>query len=115
MPRHPPNALTSRLKTRTTNDNTNVSPTALRLSNDFFCIHLHWRLRGEVLPALSNANFHGIVQKNPFTMSKTNRRPNAERSGYRRRNMCDGKLVAYILEKKNYERVVEPIGIEPMT
>jgi hypothetical protein len=33
-------------------------------------------------------------------MSKTNRRPSAERSGYRRRNKCDGKLVAYILEEK---------------
>jgi hypothetical protein len=43
----------------------------------FFLFPLHWRLRGEVLPALSNANFHGIVQKNPFTMSKTNQLANA--------------------------------------
>ena len=32
----------------------------------FLLFPLHWRLRGEVLPALSNANFHGIVQKKPI-------------------------------------------------
>ena len=37
-------------------------------------------------------------------MSKTNRRQNAEGYGYRRRNMCDGKLVAYILEYKKREK-----------
>ena len=55
-----------------------------------------------------------IVQKNPFTMSKTDDRQ-MPKARYRRRNMCDGKLVAYILEVEISERVVEPIGIEPMT
>ena len=58
-------------------------------------------------------------------MSKTDRWPNANRSGYRRipsdKLTKGGKLVAYILEdmvcaKAQYAwRVVEPIGIEPMT
>ena len=57
-----------------------------------------------------------IVQKNLFTMSKTDQRPDAEKSGYYRRNWCDGKLVAYILEGQMMRgEVVEPIGIEPMT
>ena len=73
-------------------------------------------------------HFHGYRSKNSFTMSKTDRRPNAKRSGYRRRNGCDGKLVAYILEDEFYRfddptmadvsnliEMVEPIGIEPMT
>ena len=71
---------------------------------------------------ISTASF----KKNPFTMSKTNLRPYAERSGYRRRNLCDGKLVAYILEdneiftsarcrSEQWKEMVEPIGIEPMT
>ena len=115
MPRHPPNALTSRLKTRTTNDNTDVSPTALRLSNDFFCFHCIGAYGEKYYPRypmpISTASF----KKNPFTMSKTNRWPNAKRPGYRRRNMCDGKLVTYILEGSVRKRVVEPIGIEPMT
>ena len=115
MPRHPPNALTSRLKTRTTNDNTDVLSLIERLSNDFFCFHCIGAYGEKYYPRcpmpISTASF----KKNPFTMSKTNRWPNAVRSGYRRRTMCDGKLVAYILEDKWRERVVEPIGIEPMT
>jgi hypothetical protein len=52
--------------------------TAIRSSNDFICFHAHWYCRGEVLPAAVQCHFHGIVQKNPFTMSKTDDRPNAE-------------------------------------
>ncbi len=53
---------------------------------------------------------HGIVQKNPFTMSKRNagQMPNASVSP---RSEDHGKLVA----SSWYGMLVEPIGIEPMT
>ena len=81
MPRHPPNALTSRLKTRTTNDTT-VKTTALALtmqaSNDFCFWRHHTPKEEEGVGARYRSHrlvcptrpTHGIVQKNPFTMSK---------------------------------------------
>ncbi len=60
----------------------------------------HWSSRGEVLPAAANANFHGIVLKNPFTMSKTVTCGHMPKDRYHRRIKCGGKLVAYILEDR---------------
>jgi hypothetical protein len=127
MPRHPPNALTSRLKTRTTNDNT-VSfntrlPSIARLSNDFFCFHRIGAYGEKYYPRFPMPISTVIVQKNPFTMSKTDDRPNAEGqvspAQQPEKLGCDGKLVAYILEDmvcvESTGEMVEPIGIEPMT
>ena len=101
MPRHPPNALTSRLKTRTTNDNTVSFNTRLsliaRLSNDFFCIHgigaygeKYYPRCPIPFPRYRSKKTHSQCQR--LTIGQT---PKAR---YRRRTMCDGKLVAYILE-----------------
>jgi hypothetical protein len=86
------------LKTRTTNDNTDVSPKVIRHPNDFFCFHRIGAHGEKYYPQLANANFHGIVLKNPFTMSKTNQLARCQKVRYRRRISYDGKLVAYILE-----------------
>jgi hypothetical protein len=60
----------------------------------------HWRLRGEVLPALSNAISTASFKK---THSQCQRLTIGQmpKARYRRRNMCDGKLVAYILEEND--------------
>jgi hypothetical protein len=104
MPRHPPNALTSRLKTRTTNDNTVSFNTRLPLiarhqtiSSVSTALALTGRSITRATNAISTASFkktHSQCQR--LTIGQT---PKARDH---RRNMCDGKLVAYILEENGY-------------
>ena len=79
MPRHPPNALTSRLRVHTTNDNSGWIRRPTRNSAEqSSVVQLVWLLTsalmfGADIPAASaeNRTPHGIDLKNPFTMSKT--------------------------------------------
>jgi hypothetical protein len=78
MPRHPPNALTSRLKTRTTNDNTDAVDGHTVIKR-FFLFPCALVLSGRSITRSSPMPFPRHRSKNPFTMSKTDDRPNAER------------------------------------
>ena len=82
----------------------------------FFCFHRIEAYGEKYYPRCPIPFPRLSFKKNPFTMSKTDQRPYAEKSGYYRRNWCDGNLVAYILEGQMIGgELVEPIGIEPMT
>jgi hypothetical protein len=70
MPRHPPNALTSRLKTRTTNDS--IAAPAVQLSNDIL-VSMVSALLPRSIREWSPIPFPRHRSKNPFTMSKRNR------------------------------------------
>ena len=111
MPRHPPNALTSRLKIRTTNDITVSGCTVIKRNTvciarpkaERRCCGGRWGIESP-----SNRLFHGIVQKNPFTMSR-----NCQCSRSARQTGCF--ILEYVASNALRRCLVEPIGIEPMT
>jgi hypothetical protein len=108
MPRHPPNALTSRLKTRTTNDSTargqyNRGQYGLQTKSIVSCGS--GRPKAERQTPYSTVSF----KKNPFTMSKRTASQMLA-APYRHGLQNHGKPVA-----SSWYEVVEPIGIEPMT
>ena len=70
MPRHPRNALTSRLITRTTNDNTECLhkqklPTIIRTSNDF-SVSIASKPMGRSITHGVRYHFHGYRSKKPI-------------------------------------------------
>ena len=116
MPRHPPNALTSRLKIHTTNDST----ARLKCSLSKQCFYHHQlAARSRAAPKNCTTPGYGIDFKKPIHNVKDGRRhvcrrpisPIPEGSG---------KLVASswkhaLAQGAADEIMVEPIGIEPMT
>jgi hypothetical protein len=114
MPRHPPNALTSRLRVHTTNDNAGHghpsedirSITCAAKSNaDKFNLSLKILISNDTIIPFRRKKIryrHGIDFKNPFTMSKRGQIPHiANRSS---------QTVVFISGK-----MVEPNGFEPLT
>ena len=98
MPRHPPNALTSRLKTRTTNDNTDVSSQHVAAIKRFLLFPSYRRYSREVLRSALPIPFPRHRSKKTHSQCQRLTIGQMPKARYRRRNVCDGKLVAYILE-----------------
>ena len=81
MPRHPPNALTSRLRVHTTNGNADAKPLEAcgSISQPFISVRIASSpAHAEARPTEPDAGPRHRFRKNPFTMSKMAARPRAD-------------------------------------